>query len=71
MSNRTYFFPLVADLYPLQDDFDAVYAATLKAINDLARSYCPVCRRFTTDTEVHIVNSVTGQCVRITNLSIP
>lgn len=71
MSSRTYFFPPVANLYPVLDDFDAVYAATLRAINDLHRSWCPVCRRFTTDTEAHIVNSEIGQCNRIVNISIP
>lgn len=70
MSNRTYFFPPVADPLPsVSADFDEVYAATLKLIANLNRSWCPVCWRFTADTEVHIVNSATGQCVRITNLS--
>lgn len=72
MSNRTYFFPPAPDSLPsVQADFDEIYAATLKAIIDLARSYCPVCRRFSTDTEIHIVDSATGQCYRIVNLSIP
>jgi len=72
MSNRTYFFPPAPDPpLPVAADYDAIYVAALKAINDLHRSWCSVCRRFNTDTEVHIVNSATGQCVKIINLSIP
>lgn len=71
MSNRTYFFPPAPDPLPsVTADYDAIYAAALKAINNLHRSWCPVCQRFTTATEVHIANSVTGQCSRTVNLSL-
>lgn len=72
-SDRTYFFPPPADVYRLENVsavLDKNMRGVYRMLNELAKSFCPVCQTWAKEDEIHIANTQESTCNKIVNVSV-